>query len=128
GRLEESRLHAQALGRAGGGEAETVLVGGEAGIGKSRLLREFAATARAAGADVLSGGCAPLGQSPPPLLPFVEALRSTIRSADDERRVELRERLPELARLLPELTGGKTGRARGDHASGGQGRGLEPVR
>lgn len=125
GRVEESRLLADALERARAGEAETVFVGGEAGIGKSRLLREFAANARAAGAEVLVGGCAPLGQSPPPLLPFVEALRSTIRAAGDERQGALRARLPELGRLVPELTREGSPPAPVDDAGGSQERVFE---
>ncbi|MGI5244999.1 helix-turn-helix transcriptional regulator [Dactylosporangium sp. CA-139066] len=48
------------------GEARTVLVSGEAGVGKSRLLREFSAIARTAGAHVLHGSCdESLGESVP---------------------------------------------------------------
>src|SRR5271170_2419653 len=43
-----------------GGPA-TVLLGGEAGVGKSRLVSEFSTTARLAGARVLTGGCLQLG-------------------------------------------------------------------
>ena len=38
-----------------------VLIGGEAGVGKTRLISEFAASARMAGARVLIGGCLELG-------------------------------------------------------------------
>ena len=43
-----------------GGPA-ALLIGGEAGVGKTRLINEFTASARAAGARVLSGGCLELG-------------------------------------------------------------------
>jgi hypothetical protein len=52
-RVERSRLEG-ALERVAAGEASIVLVGGEAGIGKTRLLTEFLATDR--DAVVLSGG------------------------------------------------------------------------
>ena len=46
-----------ALAEAGRGRPATVLIGGEAGIGKSRLVTEFAARAGRSGARVLTGGC-----------------------------------------------------------------------
>jgi predicted ATPase len=105
GRVEESRTLTGALERAHRGDAPTVFVGGEAGIGKSRLLDEFAVTATGAGARVLVGGCAPLGQSPPPLTPIVEALRAHLRSAGPTERTRLAHLAPALTRLLPELAG-----------------------
>ena len=72
GRVEESRVLDAALQRALDGGAPTVLAGGEAGVGKSRLIAEFAARAPA---RVLIGRCAPLGSSPLPFAPLVDALR-----------------------------------------------------
>src|SRR5438552_15360386 len=46
-----------ALAEAGRGHPSAVLVGGEAGVGKSRLVREFAGRSRDTGARVLIGGC-----------------------------------------------------------------------
>ena len=78
------------------------LVGGEAGSGKSRLVREFAAEAADQGALVLYGACDAVVH--PPYGPFVEALDQLSRVADP---VELRSALEatggELARLLPDL-------------------------
>ena len=48
------------------------LVGGEAGSGKSRLVREFAGEAAESGANVLYGACDAVVH--PPYGPFVEAL------------------------------------------------------
>jgi hypothetical protein len=45
------------------GDAVTVLVGGQAGVGKSRLVSELVAEARAAGAQALIGGCVELDGS-----------------------------------------------------------------
>jgi len=50
------------------------LVGGEAGIGKTRLIKEFVRQAAADGATVVSGGCLELGADVLPFAPFVEAL------------------------------------------------------
>jgi DNA-binding CsgD family transcriptional regulator len=74
-----------------------VLVGGEAGSGKSRLVREFAAEAADGGALVLYGACDAIVH--PPYGPFVEALEQLTRVAEPG---ELRAS-GELARLLPGL-------------------------
>lgn len=58
--------------RAGGGA--TVLVAGEAGIGKTRLASELAARARDAGFEVLLGRSIDLVGTELPYQPFVEAL------------------------------------------------------
>src|SRR6476646_4547918 len=80
GRVLELEALDAALERARTGGAPTVLVGGEAGIGKSRLVDEFSRRARGE-ALVLSGACAPFGSSPPPFTPVVEAIRAFVRSA-----------------------------------------------
>lgn len=59
-----------ALPDAGRGKGRLVLVGGEAGVGKTALIRRFADSARAAGV-VLTGGCDPL-LAPPPLGPLLD--------------------------------------------------------
>jgi DNA-binding CsgD family transcriptional regulator len=74
-----------------------VLVGGEAGSGKSRLVREFAAEAADGGALVLYGACDAVVH--PPYGPFVEALEELVRIAEPG---ELGAGA-ELARLLPGL-------------------------
>ena len=78
---EEARLDA-ALGAAVAGLGSTVIVGGEAGIGKTRLVGLVAATARGRGATVLSGACLPAGSGAIPYAPFVEALRELTRSVE----------------------------------------------
>ena len=79
-----------------------VLLGGEPGSGKSRLVREFAAAAAGGGALVLYGGCDAVVRTP--YGPFVEALDHLARVIDP---VELRAALGtaggELTRLLPDL-------------------------
>jgi DNA-binding CsgD family transcriptional regulator/tetratricopeptide (TPR) repeat protein len=50
------------------------LIGGEAGIGKTRLITEFARRAASEGATVVIGGCLELGADVLPFAPFVEAL------------------------------------------------------
>ncbi|GAA3201706.1 LuxR family transcriptional regulator [Actinocorallia longicatena] len=77
-----------------------VLVGGEAGIGKTRLVREFGAQA---GVRVLSGGCVELGSDGLPFAPFSAALRSLVREIGADGVRELLPGASGLARLLPEF-------------------------
>jgi DNA-binding CsgD family transcriptional regulator/tetratricopeptide (TPR) repeat protein len=76
GRDAETAVIAAAVEDARGGDSSIVLIGGEAGIGKTRLIDEVAAQAGAGGAVVLHGGCVSLGDGGGlPFAPFVEALR-----------------------------------------------------
>ena len=78
------------------------LIGGEAGSGKSRLVREFAREAAADGVVVLYGACDAVVRTP--YRPFVEALEQLVRGSDvDTLRHDLGPAGGELARLLPEL-------------------------
>jgi len=76
---------------------DAVLLGGDAGIGKTRLLRELGVRAREAGHRVLAGHCLDLGDSALPYQPFAEAFSDL---ADDERD-RLAARFPALGPLLP---------------------------
>src|SRR3954453_12794792 len=79
------------------------IVGGEAGSGKSRLVREFAHEAAENGALVLYGACDAVVQRP--YRPFVEALEQLVRTADAATlRADLGPAGGELTRLLPDLT------------------------
>ncbi len=94
-----------AFAQAGRGSPPTVLLGGEAGVGKSRLVSEFAGRSRGTGARVLTGGCLELGVDGLPFAPFTSVLRELVRDLGADGVAEL---LPggaarELARLLPEF-------------------------
>lgn len=56
------------------GEAAAVVVAGDAGIGKTRLVSELAREVREEGGRVLVGHCLGLGQAAPPYLPVLEIL------------------------------------------------------
>jgi predicted ATPase len=56
------------------GKGNVALISGEAGIGKTRLIKELEAYAEPLGIRVLEGRC--LYESPTPFLPFREALRN----------------------------------------------------
>ena len=77
-----------------------VLLSGDAGVGKTRLLAELAGAARQAGWQVLLGHCLDFGESALPYLPFSEVLARTA-----AERSELVERVaadfPALTRLQP---------------------------
>lgn len=104
GREPELAALLEGLEAAGRGEGNVVLVAGEAGIGKSRLLREFVDRARAAGWRVLSGR-AYATEGMPPYLPFVEAFREYLRAGSGEDVPAIPDDLPEVASLLPEMRG-----------------------
>ena len=111
GRADQLAVLDAALGPSRHGGPSVVLIGGEAGVGKSRLMREFTARARAAGARVLTGGCVELGTDGLPFAPFTAVLRDLVRDLGPDGVAEL---LPggvtrDFARLLPEF-----GAAEGD--------------
>jgi DNA-binding CsgD family transcriptional regulator len=104
GREEELERLRSALARAAEGRGGTVIIGGEAGIGKSRLLERFAQEAEGDGARVLIGACLEFGEAGPPYGPFVEALRYLVRTTrPDLLATLLGPGRTELSRLLPEL-------------------------
>jgi len=104
GRVEELDVLEAARVRAANGEPALVLVGGEAGIGKTRLVAELTARCRAGGTQILVGGCLPAGGDGLPYAPIVEALRPlpTVLGVDPLRRL-IGPSWSELARLLPAL-------------------------
>jgi DNA-binding CsgD family transcriptional regulator/tetratricopeptide (TPR) repeat protein len=75
GREDELARLADALDGAIGGNGVTVLLTGEAGIGKTRLVGALAELARERGAQVRTGRCIDLVGAGVPFLAFVEALR-----------------------------------------------------
>ncbi|WP_051865886.1 helix-turn-helix transcriptional regulator [Streptomyces griseus] len=110
GRADElSALH-EALDRAAGGEPQAWIIGGEAGVGKTRLIEEFAASAARRGAVVAVGGCVEIGADGLPFAPFSTALRALRRELPDDLAAAAAGQEEELARLLPELGEASPGR------------------
>ena len=105
GRTEQIGALRSALASVRGGEPATVLIGGEAGVGKTRLISEFAATQPDASVRVLTGGCLALGSDGLPFAPFTAVLRDLVRELGPEAlgRLLAGRGIRELARLLPEL-------------------------
>jgi DNA-binding CsgD family transcriptional regulator len=121
GRDEQMAVLDAAFASARQGGPSAVLVGGEAGVGKSRLVGEFGRAAAASGARVLTGGCLELGTDGLPFAPFTAVLRELVHEMGADAVASM---LPGrtargLARLLPELgepegpgAGGDPGEAR----------------
>ena len=94
----------RALEGAAAGEFSALLVAGESGVGKSRLLRELTNAAEGHGARVLGGECVSLSEGELPYAPVRSALRGLVRELEPEKLDQLLGRgRGELARLLPEL-------------------------
>ncbi|MEE1814378.1 AAA family ATPase [Streptomyces sp. SP18ES09] len=103
GRAGELTALTEALSRATAGEPQALLIGGEAGVGKTRLIEEFLDTARDRDAVVALGGCVELGADGLPFAPFSAALRALRRRIPGELDAAAEGHEGELARLLPEL-------------------------
>ena len=78
GRDRELALLREQLAAALAGEGSLVLIGGEAGIGKTALAEALAVEAMARGAVVLVGRCYDLAETPP-YGPWAEALARAAR-------------------------------------------------
>src|SRR5829696_7426332 len=101
---EVAQLRA-ALERAAAGQPAIVVVAGEAGVGKTRLVAELLRTADGLGAVALTGGCLDVGEGVLAYAPMVEALRPLAAAMDpDELERVLGGARAKLARLVPELS------------------------
>lgn len=94
GRDDELQLLLSAVAAAAEGRPAVVLLGGDAGVGKTRLLAQVVSEAPE-GTTVLRGGCVDLGDVGLPYLPFVEAF------ADLARELPAAVDVPGLGPLLP---------------------------
>src|SRR6476646_1159689 len=103
GRESEISLLEDALLATLRGDGGVVIVGGEAGMGKTRLVTELSTRARRRGCVVVSGACSEAELSLP-YLPFLEAIGNHLARQD---LVALRERMgsaaEELAQLFPQM-------------------------
>ena len=80
-----------------------VMLGGEAGVGKTRLAEEAAREARSRGFRVWRGQCSGT-EGAPPYLPFIEVLRQYIEERPDDVLIdELGDVATEIAKLVPEV-------------------------
>jgi DNA-binding SARP family transcriptional activator len=102
GRDSVLRRLGEELTRAEDGKGGMIVVAGEAGIGKTRLVEELAAEARQRGAAVLWGGS---GAHANHLAygPFAVALEGYVASRPDAERSDLAQRFPPLVHFVPSL-------------------------
>ncbi|MCU1679363.1 MAG: hypothetical protein JWQ81_102 [Amycolatopsis sp.] len=101
-RTHEMRRLRAGFARAERGEPGTVLLSGDAGVGKTRLLTALGEFAADQGAVVLTGRCIDVRDGGLPYLPFAEALAPLAASADPVIATAVAER-PTLGRLLPQV-------------------------
>lgn len=93
GRETEIGALRDAWEQAAKGEAAAVVLAGDAGIGKTRLITEFSSEVTERGGLVLLGHCLGLGQAAPPFLPVLEIVSQLHAASDDPEIVESTERL-----------------------------------
>jgi DNA-binding CsgD family transcriptional regulator/tetratricopeptide (TPR) repeat protein len=105
--VEQAHLEA-AFDAAAAGHPAMVLLGGEAGIGKSRLFGHVATFACDRGGLVAVGGCVPAAGGLP-YGPIVALLRDLVRQTDDTTAAEVLERLTRDEADAPRRRGAKDG-------------------
>ena len=111
GRDAEAAQLRAALERAAAGRPAIVVVAGEAGVGKTRLVADLVGRAGELGAVALTGGCLDVGEGVLAYAPLVEALRPlAVTLGPGELDRVLGGARAELARLVPELGPQATGR------------------
>lgn len=99
GRSSEFDLLTSALGRVADGEHALVVVSGESGIGKSRLLDHFAERAEQTDALVVRSWCAPVAGAGVAFGPVATLLREAVKHTPDGADM-LRELVPDVAFLV----------------------------
>jgi ATP/maltotriose-dependent transcriptional regulator MalT len=104
GRRDQLRELESYLQGAHSGAGQVVFLGGEAGVGKTRLIREFAAAARAWGGAAILEGRSYDEDPAMPYGPFVDAIRAAVRESGPEIVAQACDPwTDDLVRLLPEL-------------------------
>ena len=102
GRSREMARLEEALSAAANGSPHVLLITGDAGVGKTRLVCDFIEHATEAGALVLAGWCVDLSGGGLPYGPVVEALRGWVHDAGEDVVRSLADPPPpDLAGLLP---------------------------
>jgi len=103
GREDVLTHFAAALGAAAAGRGRTVVVTGESGIGKTRLLDELASRSGMAGALVLPSWCYE-GEGTPPYWPWVQVLRTVIAGqSPEDALLDMGAGAADLAALVPAI-------------------------
>jgi DNA-binding CsgD family transcriptional regulator len=104
GRAEPIELFDDVLTEVGIGHGQLLLIAGEAGVGKSRLVDELADRALSDGTQVLRGWCIENGGDVMPLAPIADLLRDIVgRATRPELEDIMGQGVEILARLVPDL-------------------------
>ena len=106
-RTEEMNLLKEAVYKAVHGEGGLVFIHGEAGIGKTRLVRELGAYARSRGVQVLYGRCPGLFRMDgvPSYILWKEVIKDYLEACNPEQLYRVIGYYPaEVAKLVPELS------------------------
>ncbi len=105
GREQELEQLRAAFDHAHSGAGAVVMVVGEPGIGKTRIVQELETYARMRGGEMLWGR-AHEAAGAPAYWPWVQVIRSHVAAAgSDELRSQLGTAAPEVARIVPEVRG-----------------------
>jgi DNA-binding CsgD family transcriptional regulator/tetratricopeptide (TPR) repeat protein len=96
GRSDSLQVLRDALARAAAGTPGVVVVSGETGVGKTRLVSELVSHDKP---GLFAGSCVPVAGDTLPFAPLTQALRRLVRTPAARQLVE---RSPELSRLLPD--------------------------
>ena len=83
GRTEQLEVLGAAFEQVGNGRTTTVLIGGDAGVGKTRLVEEFSTEVRGEHALVATGVCVPTDSGGLPYAPIVGIVRDVLSQLDD---------------------------------------------
>lgn len=119
GRQTELATLRAALSAADAGRPALLVLSGDAGIGKSRLVRELEAMAPEVGGLALHGQCLELSQGELPYAPIASALRSIEAAALAGALAGLpAEARRDLARAFPDTVGETPGNANGEDRFG----------
>jgi DNA-binding CsgD family transcriptional regulator/tetratricopeptide (TPR) repeat protein len=103
GRVPERGRLAEVLSGSAEGLPAAVLVQGEAGVGKTRLVREVTEQYRTSGHEVLWGTCVRFGAASVPFASVLQALDGWARQVDPAVRSKVLEGSDSLSSLLPSL-------------------------
>ena len=103
GRIEEQRLLSAAIETAAEGVPAAFFVRGEAGSGKTHLVKTMCEQAARNGCTVLWGRCVHFGAVESPYLPLVNALEGWIETAEPVERDQVLAAVDGVAELLPSL-------------------------
>ncbi|UCD57780.1 MAG: DUF2791 family P-loop domain-containing protein, partial [Candidatus Hydrogenedentota bacterium] len=91
------------LERAKSGHGVFIMIGGEPGVGKTRMTEELEAEAERHGFLTQTGHCYEM-EGAPPYIPFVEILHTMMRVVEPNTLLDaLGDAAPEVAKLVPEL-------------------------